>query len=244
MNGSTNRAELLDKISALLQKTTDNGCTEAEAIAAAQLAEKLMAKYGLSLAELKAVDPVSACEQVYTELGNRRTHEAQYVVGAIAYFTDTKTWYQRHGWRIETKAPSVGVVFFGLSADVQIATYLFKTIRTAMDDEWRAYWKKESRWTNSNARTARKCFMQGMVERLSARIRQMKQAQQSRQAVGNDCHTLVVINEQVIETAFKATGTKLRRGNRWGFSFGSADAYYAGRFAGDRISIHSGELQN
>ena len=45
------RNELLDKITALLAKTTANGCTEAEAIAAAGLAEKLMAKYGFSLAE-------------------------------------------------------------------------------------------------------------------------------------------------------------------------------------------------
>jgi hypothetical protein len=57
------RSALLDKISALLAKTQHNGCTEAEALAAAELAQNLMAKYGLSLAELEEISsPADACE--------------------------------------------------------------------------------------------------------------------------------------------------------------------------------------
>jgi hypothetical protein len=49
------RTALLDKISALLAKTRVNGCTEPEAVAAMELAQKLMAKYGLICAELEAI---------------------------------------------------------------------------------------------------------------------------------------------------------------------------------------------
>ena len=57
------RSALLDKISALLAKTQLNGCTEAEALAAAELAQNFMAKYGLSLAELQEISsPADACE--------------------------------------------------------------------------------------------------------------------------------------------------------------------------------------
>ena len=57
------RSALLDKISALLAKTQHNDCTEAEALAAAELAQNLMAKYGLSLAELQEISsPADACE--------------------------------------------------------------------------------------------------------------------------------------------------------------------------------------
>jgi len=38
------RTALLDKISALVEKTEANGCTEAEALAAAEHAQSLMAK--------------------------------------------------------------------------------------------------------------------------------------------------------------------------------------------------------
>jgi hypothetical protein len=47
------RTALLDKISALLAKTRVNGCTEP--VAAMELAQKLMAKYGLICAELEAI---------------------------------------------------------------------------------------------------------------------------------------------------------------------------------------------
>lgn len=49
---NTKREKLLDIIQALTQKTVGNGCTEAEAIAAAEKAQRIMEKHGLSLADL------------------------------------------------------------------------------------------------------------------------------------------------------------------------------------------------
>jgi hypothetical protein len=242
------RGELLDKISALLQKTTENGCTEAEAMAAATLAEKLMAKYGFSLAELKALEPAGACEQLYTETGRKRTHEAQYVANAIAAFTETRYWWQRHYWKQEAQewieAPSVGVIFFGLSADVQIATYLFKVIRTAMDTEWQRYWKAERRWTRANPRSERKAFMQGMTNRLRHRLYQMKRERDNQTGNGaNECRAVVLVKEQIVKTAFAAAKIRIHTGQSWGGSWGSEDAWRAGMSAGNRVSIHSGELE-
>ena len=92
------RSALLDKISALLAKTGANGCTEAEAIAAAELVEKLMTKYGLSLSELEAISsPADVCDADGAPIGNVRSHEVLHVSGAIAHYTDTRSWYQRHG---------------------------------------------------------------------------------------------------------------------------------------------------
>ena len=83
----------MDKISALLAKTQHNGCTEAEAIAAAELAEKLMDKYGLSLSELQIIESaVDACESGATGVGKQRAHEVRRMAWAIALFTDTKCW--------------------------------------------------------------------------------------------------------------------------------------------------------
>ena len=63
------RSALLDKISALLAKTQHNGCTEAEALAAAELAQKLMDKYGLSPAELQEISSPAECvrSRCYTD---------------------------------------------------------------------------------------------------------------------------------------------------------------------------------
>src|SRR5207249_1334660 len=92
------RTALLDKISALISKTELNGCTEAEALAAARLAEKLMTKYGLSLAELKLIQtPGAACKVDATRIGNSRAHEVLHLSPAIAFFTDTRCWFNRYG---------------------------------------------------------------------------------------------------------------------------------------------------
>jgi hypothetical protein len=163
------RVALLEKITALLAKTRRNGCTEAEAIAAAELAQKLMAKYGLSLAELQTIpSTVDACEADGTAIGNRRAHEVLHVANAIAFFTDTRYWYNRHGVisgvRIH-ESRGVVLVYFGLSADVQVANYLTNTLRVMLDTEWSAFWRAYPEDPKPNARTARASFMRGMTQR-------------------------------------------------------------------------------
>src|SRR5262249_20054202 len=148
------RSALLDRISALLAKTRENGCTEAEAIAAAELADKLMSKYGLSLGELEAVRmPVDVCEVQATAIGQKRCHEVVHLLWTIAWYCNCKSWYQPHGVihldkdrrRIHQEGGQAhhGVigVFFGLAADVQVALWLCNTLRVAMDTEWQAYWR-------------------------------------------------------------------------------------------------------
>jgi hypothetical protein len=118
------RSALLDKISALLAKTEENGCTESEAVAAAGLAQKLMAKYGLSLSEIQAIEsPSDACGVEATPIGNQRCHEVSGLMGSIAFFTDTRIWYNRSGIISIGKGrfkkaehDGINLVYFGLPA--------------------------------------------------------------------------------------------------------------------------------
>lgn len=52
MSDSIEREAILDRIRALFERTTENGCTEAEAIAAALAAQRLVARYGITDSEL------------------------------------------------------------------------------------------------------------------------------------------------------------------------------------------------
>lgn len=52
MSEPTNRETIIDRIKALFERTTENGCTEAEAIAAALTAQRLIARYDVTDAEL------------------------------------------------------------------------------------------------------------------------------------------------------------------------------------------------
>jgi hypothetical protein len=81
------RSALLGKISALLTKTTGNGCTEAEALAAAELDFKLVAKYGLNETFPSVIKPVpkpkfvtkpmlSKARRAYRRAGNPNSSSA------------------------------------------------------------------------------------------------------------------------------------------------------------------------
>jgi hypothetical protein len=242
------RIELLDKISALLAKTLVNGCTEAEALAAAELAQRLMAKYGLSLAELETVKPVEACSADGTPIGNQRCHEVVHCANAIAYYTDTKSWYQRRGiihmgqgrCRMHEHRGIIAV-FFGLPADVEVAIYLTNTLQVAMDSEWSAFWKTHGKTSETSARTARANFMRGMAWRLSARLHEMKQAQGA--ANTNNCRAIVLAKERIVTEAYAATGIKPRTSGGSIFA-GDAGAYFAGDAAGTCVTIARGAIAN
>jgi len=245
------RGALLDKISALLAKTELNGCTESEALAAAELAQRLMDKYGLSLSELQIIQsPVDACEPGATTIGKEQAHEVRRLAWAIALFTDTKCWLQRNGmiqvgrdrfrWHVDR---GIILVYFGLPADVAVATYLTDTFRIMMDTEWNAFWSAYPKKTKPNSRTARSSFMRGMTDRLSERLEQMKLARN--QVNENNCREIVLVKERIVEDAFNTRFGKQRfrrSGRRNQHSLDDA-SYYAGAAAGDRVSISSGALE-
>ena len=242
------RSALLDKISALLAKTQHNGCTEAEALAAAELAQKLMDKYGLSLAELQEISsPADACEVDVTPIGKRRAHEVLHLSPAIAFYTDTRSWYNRHGlfhdnkgkWR---KHEHDGIIlsYFGLSADVRVATYLTNIFRSMLDTEWGAFWRRHSKTSTASCRTARANFMCGMTYRISERLCDMKSAQS--QANENNCREVVLAKDRIVDQAYEAVGIKPRRSRRGQRMVADEGAFEAGFAAGDRVSIASGAL--
>jgi hypothetical protein len=227
---NTKRGKLLDIIQALTQKTVGNGCTEAEAIAAAEKAQRIMQKHGLTLADLEAVDPVSECEQLEVEIGEKQLHSVVNVAEAIAHFTDTETWFYGFGHRL---------VFFGLPADVRIAIYLARIIRDAMDLEWRFWWAVNCGLTPVRWNTARRNFMDGMGCRIANRLSSMKREREGR---NNDCKAIVLRKKDIIEEAMKALKMKIYAARGPCFAGYDGDCYMAGDAAGMRTSLNAGEL--
>jgi hypothetical protein len=207
-----------------------------------------MGKYGLSLSELHAIpSPVDACESDATAIGRRRAHEVLHLAHAIAFYTDTKTWYSRTGLihlgkgRIRLhESAGIVVVFFGLSAEVQVANYLTNTLRVMLDTEWNAFWHAYPKKPKPNARTARASFMEGITGRVSQRLYKLKRAQS--RAVVNDCREIVLVKDQIVEAAFEASGVRIRRESRSVRFSGDSISMNAGDAAGRRVSISSGAL--
>ena len=112
-------------------KTTDNGCTEAEALLAAAKVAELLGQYDLSLTDVEIRD--APCEQREYETYRKKRIPLDACIGAIANFCDCRV------WREKNQAGEARYVFFGLRSDVEVAHYLTELIDNAVRSELGRY---------------------------------------------------------------------------------------------------------
>jgi hypothetical protein len=148
------RRKLRETIAALTARTTDRGCTEAEALAAAEKVAELLAARGLSdLADLEF-------DEIRIAIGRRTVIDRLW--GVVGQFAHCKTWYLGHGQKYD-------IVYFGRWGDVQVAEYLHhlldRQIRAAVRD-WQRGPEYKRRRTARTKREATKAFVEGMVTHL------------------------------------------------------------------------------
>jgi Protein of unknown function (DUF2786) len=232
---ASKREALIKRIRALQSKTLENGCTEQEALAATELAAKLIDKFGFDQSELEMkLEPLT--EDTY--LGPYKTLQGSlFVAMATASYCDVHMFRAHNGrrWILKT---------FGRESDVAVANYLLNMFATAFMSEWREYCKSYSARTGQAMTVERgklkKAFDLGMGNRLSKRLKEMKEARNKHidPNSGRTGQDLVVLKNAVVDEEFaKRYKTKSRstRGSPI-----NADAYHAGQAAGDRVAINPG----
>jgi hypothetical protein len=228
------RSALITQLSKLREMTTENGCTEAEANNAAAMAQRLMDQYGVTMSDIEAtIVQEELCEQdEFTVKGRKSVHEVQYVAQALANYTHC-TIYRDDRIR--------KLVFFGMSADVQIAKYLMGVFQVAMDTEFAKYWKVERQTSRHHGRSARKGFMLGMASRLRQRLYELIEARKAALDPVADSRQLVIVKDQIVNAALAKKGihfsVRMQR-----YSTRDSGSYRAGHEAGDRVGISAGGL--
>jgi len=229
---------LLSKIRALLNKTIENGCTEAEAYMAAKKAAELMDQHGFQNADLEIKEAIT--EDAYFAPG-RQLGDVGKVVVSIANYCDVKVWCNRasknHGG--QTK-----IVFFGRESDVEVAKYLTGFLSHAFEFEWRSYFSSIKNTDNHtmHGRAIRASFITGMANRISSRLRQMKVERNKSYdaASGKSGHDLVLVKNADVENAYNALQIKLKKGSKVQTHVSNTSALYAGIDAGNRVNITMG----
>jgi hypothetical protein len=223
-----NQEKIAKRIRDLLSKTTSNGCTEEEAIMAAEKAGELMDKYNLSFSQVQMKEQKCKKGTFHTRNDHTapRAHEVQIACAAIATYCDCKVW--KDGAKI---------LYFGMPKDVEIAEYLSALIKSAMDSDFQTYKKSPDRPEGVHGQRLRASFMVGMAGRVAARLREMKKARETgHKPTGK---SLVVTKHAVVTEAFAALGLRLGKGSS-GSAVNNSDAYYAGKAAGDKVAINPG----
>jgi len=225
------------RIRALTEKTIANGCTEAEAMAAAEMVGRLLERYALSMDAIEI--RTARCVQVAVPIGGRRRRPIDGCVPAIARFCDCKVWLARATAPDPMpEAPESCYVFFGFETDTALASYLFAVIDRAVRTETVTFRQLNSRLQRVRLRRASASFQHGVVARVSERLDTMHSARdatvRAQRSTGTD---LIVAKNRVVEEAFGEIDIRLVRMAATGRRV-IASAYRAGWTAGDRVNLN------
>ena len=243
MNQTVELARVKARIKALTDKTVANGCTEAEAMAAAEMVGRLLERYALSMDEIEV--RTARCVQAEVPIGGQRRRPIDGCVPAIARLCDCKVWLARaarHDPAVEgvrSGARSGGrYVFFGFATDTQLATYLFAVIDRAVATETAGFKRANPKLRAVRLRRSSASFQHGLVARVAARLEAMHDARGAAVRTQRSTGTaLILAKQRVVEDAFRETDVRLVSMSAVGPRV-IGSAFREGWTAGERVNLN------
>ena len=228
LSQTTELTRVKARIRALVEKTVSNGCTEAEAMAAAEMVGRLLERYALSMEEIDVRE--AQCVSLEVPIGGRQRRPIDGCVTAIARFCDCKVWIARDG-----AMPTY--VFFGFESDTVLAGYLYKLISHAIRTELEIFRAQYPRLRANRLRSASKSFQHGMAARIAERLDHMQEVRDANVAAQRSTGTaLMLIKHRVVDDAFRETAIRLvSAGNLTQARVNGA--FRDGQAAGDRVNL-------
>lgn len=229
MSQQTELEKVKTRIRALAARTVDRGCSEAEALAAAQKVGELLEVYGLTMSEVELRQ--EACVQRQTTFSGPRLQAIGGIFLSVIDLTETKGWTAGRGT----------FVFYGLEPDVLMAEYLLHLIGSAIDHEEARYRASDAYQRSRVAPQNRlRSFRYGFAERVSKRIAELaahrRAAEQAARMPTSTGTALVLVKQQIIDEGFGALGIRLRTSYTTRTVRDGA-AYRKGMEAGGRVNL-------
>lgn len=207
----------------LQKRTTEAGCTEAEALAAAEKMGRLMEEHDIEVGEIGMREEASGATK-------RKLFAADDYAGVL--ITGLKHFCSLIAY-IDRNELSVAAcyVIFGMEHDLEIATYLYEICSEAMEEEWVRYMD-----VHGYSMKKRQSFRMGFSSRVYRRLLDMKAERDARtyQKTGT---SLVVVKDAIVKSEFEKLGIKLGKGKAQ--QAADAGAYYSGQAAGERVNLNN-----
>lgn len=223
---------VIERIRALRAKTVDQGCTEEEALAAADKVAELLDRYGLSLGETDLRG--QNCRGVGIGSTRRRPGALDDVLPEISRFCDCRSWQER------ADDGTIRSMLFGLPADVEAAQYLFERVSTAVETETAAF-QKAPLYRGSPSERRRKAttsFQFGLVRGIGAKLAARK-AERDAGAFAASGRDLVPVKASVVEEELAKLGLSFTTRDGGRGRLVQLDAFEAGKIASGRFEIQS-----
>ncbi len=222
-------AALLARIEALRSKTTDRGCTEPEAMAAAAKVAALLDRHGLSMSDLEL--RAQPCVRLALPTGRSRIGPLDECAPAVAAFFDCRFWF-------ETDADGrLAQVFFGLPPDVQAAGVLMPLVAQAFETEANRFRAGPDylRGRGGRRRALHTSFVLGLSQGIQAKLAAMRTEREAalRASSGRD---LALAKHGVVDAEMAKLGLRFRSRNPAERPVNAA-AFDAGHAAGEGIEV-------
>jgi len=198
----------------LRNKTTERGCTEEEALAAAKMMGDLLEKHDLEMDEVGLKEETAACTKNIVRAAD--DYASNIIVG-IGSFCDLIAYRSKPG----------EFTFFGTPHDLEIGLYLFEVCAEAMDYGWSEYME-----IHGYSMKKRASYRMGFAGRVTARLRELKAARAKPTGTA-----LIVLKDQLVKSEWSKEGIKLQAGaKRYVADMG---AFREGTAAGGRVNLNN-----
>jgi Protein of unknown function (DUF2786) len=220
------RENVLNKIRALLAKTMNAGCTEAEAMTALGKAQAMRDAYQVTEAELNLTREEKAIFRREPP-GTKDPHRIKwFLLSAVSEFCNCT------GFR-QMQRDGGGIIFCGLPSDAQLASWLLDTLTGFVQAEL-VNFLMDAAPSNEERREVIRGFVMGITERISDRL--LEPCRQSKTFTSSNARALVVMKSAAVQAKFDELDIHLRSGSG---SCGAWDdsSYQAGKAAGDRATF-------
>jgi hypothetical protein len=221
-----NRNSIIEKVKALLAKTTENGCTEEGELAALAKVRAWIDAHEITDDELQLSQEEKAILHDESEADARDPHKIKWqLANAVERYCNARIYRDR------SKA---GLTFAGLKSDIEFARWLLDHLADFVHEALFEFLLDCLAPEGNERKQEIRGFVIGCTERISARMTEM--CDQSKTERTTNGKALVVIKDQAIEDLLKAEGICLgsARASRAAFS---QRARVAGRSAGDRANF-------
>lgn len=200
---ATPHAKIAAKMHALLQKTVAHGCTEAEALSAAEMFVKLQAEYKITLSDIELLaDPVN--EYSFDRADALSFLPEDYCVEGISELCGVKIWHVKRDEKtlFTNDVHKVRLLsILGVESDVKFAHWLYEMIASAISSSFSTFANTIIYKRNPNQLDAANSFKLGMAVRINTRLRELAgQAETVVSATGTD---VAVIRNQKLDAALK-----------------------------------------
>jgi hypothetical protein len=220
-----NREGIIEKIKALLAKTTENGATEAEMLSALDKASAMMDAYDITDAELQIAKD-EAVTQHCDPPDLKDPHQIKWrLTYAVAQFCGVQIFRSRH---------ETGLRCIGAPSDTQLAMWLLDTLADFVFAELYAH-LVGCLAPKGERRVIMRSFTQACCSRITDRLLEL--VERSKTARTSNGRELVLVKDAAIKAFMKEHDIHLRTTCCGSSSNVDSAAQAAGRAAGDRASF-------